>query len=391
MVEANANFKKGLDIKLSLDLSAQRKSPVVKRVQPSDYDTLLSVAKKMASKHGLSEEGCKLKYNDGESFVVVEDDDDLEMAYAIAQSGSMKLMFLIKHPDASAPADIDMADANKSSGDEEMKEEPSAKKPKREKKEKVKKEKGLPRKALKNLINSELDKQAQDIFKQLLKSDDLPAPQMNVDEANVVHTNVECDGCGVNPIVGPRYKSVVDKNFDYCGKCEDRLGHEHAMLKITKDNGAPDVMIAMLGETEGGDKAPQEEAKDPMTFVRQMYEQFAGGHKRGGRGGHGGRGGGCGGRGGRKFQDMFKNFVEKLGEGNFSAEDLQQKFKECSENWGQNFHGKQPWKEARAVVQKKPEDVIEISPGMTKFADITVLNDTYWPWKPGCTLALADE
>ena len=42
-------------------------------------------------------------------------------------------------------------------------------------------------------------------------------------------------------------------------------------------------------------------------------------------------------------------------------------------------------------MQKQPEGVIELAPGMTHFAEIEVLNDTYWPWKFGCTLTLADE
>jgi len=127
MVEANnsnGDFKKGLDIKLSLDLSKQGKSPVVKRVLPSDFDTLLNQAKKLAGRHGLSEEGCQLKYYDGESFVIVEDNDDLELAFAIAQTSSMKLTFTIKHPDSGSveKSAFDATDA----ADEEMKDESAA-------------------------------------------------------------------------------------------------------------------------------------------------------------------------------------------------------------------------------------------------------------------------
>jgi len=44
--------------------------------------------------------------------------------------------------------------------------------------------------------------------------------------------HVECDGCGVSPIVGPRYKCSVRKNFDFCSKCEERRDHPYAFLKI---------------------------------------------------------------------------------------------------------------------------------------------------------------
>ena len=32
---------------------------------------------------------------------------------------------------------------------------------------------------------------------------------------NEVHYNVICDGCGMSPIIGPRYKCTVLKNFDF--------------------------------------------------------------------------------------------------------------------------------------------------------------------------------
>ena len=90
-----------------------------------------------------------MKYYDGESWVIVEDNDDLELAFAIAQSGNMKLTFSIKHPDCASAPHVEKSD-------EEMKEEPA----KGHKKAKKEKAKGIPRKALKNLINDELNKQA---------------------------------------------------------------------------------------------------------------------------------------------------------------------------------------------------------------------------------------
>jgi len=51
-------------------------------------------------------------------------------------------------------------------------------------------------------------------------------------EAEAVHHKVECDGCGVAPIVGPRFKCTVRKNFDYCSACEATKASPHAFLKI---------------------------------------------------------------------------------------------------------------------------------------------------------------
>ena len=62
-----------LDVKLSLDLSAQNKSPIVKRVRASDYATILNQAKTLGSRHRAKEEDCQLRYFDGDNWVIVED------------------------------------------------------------------------------------------------------------------------------------------------------------------------------------------------------------------------------------------------------------------------------------------------------------------------------
>lgn len=51
---------------------------------------------------------------------------------------------------------------------------------------------------------------------------------------NEVHYNVICDGCGMSPIIGPRYKCTVLKNFDFCANCEESKDHPHAFLKIKR-------------------------------------------------------------------------------------------------------------------------------------------------------------
>ena len=55
------------------------------------------------------------------------------------------------------------------------------------------------------------------------------------------HSKVICDGCGMKPIVGVRYKCTVCKNFDYCENCEKTLGeaHQHPFLKIRKPELTP--------------------------------------------------------------------------------------------------------------------------------------------------------
>ena len=88
--------------------------------------------------------------------------------------------------------------------------------------------------------------------------------------------------------------------------------------------------------------------------------------------------------------------MEKMGEWSEWAkqnpEEFQKKMQWCSnpQNW-KNFNGKHGWKEARAVCTRKPEQALQIAPGMTQIIELDVLNDTHWPWKSGCTLTLADE
>ena len=42
-----------------------------------------------------------------------------------------------------------------------------------------------------------------------------------------IHFGVQCDGCGVSPIIGTRYKCCVCDNFDYCEQCEKKYREEH--------------------------------------------------------------------------------------------------------------------------------------------------------------------
>lgn len=52
-------------------------------------------------------------------------------------------------------------------------------------------------------------------------------------ESNV-HVGVQCDVCGVTPIVGDRYKCYVCDDYDLCSNCEsiDAHGTEHPFLKL---------------------------------------------------------------------------------------------------------------------------------------------------------------
>jgi hypothetical protein len=59
-----------------------------------------------------------------------------------------------------------------------------------------------------------------------------PKPQQTESEA--VHGRVSCDGCGVFPVVGIRYKCYVCPDFDFCEKCEATQEHPHPFIKLRK-------------------------------------------------------------------------------------------------------------------------------------------------------------
>lgn len=66
----------------------------------------------------------------------------------------------------------------------------------------------------------------------------------------VVHERVTCDGCGMYPIVGHRYKCVICHNFDFCEACEDKGTHPHAFLKIRRPEQALKSIVATMDDSE---------------------------------------------------------------------------------------------------------------------------------------------
>lgn len=235
--------------------------------------------------------------------------------------------------------------------------------------------KGMNRKALKNLIQAELQNQSKDIFREILK-----APIEGVEESKepaslatkpVVH-QVTCDGCDTSPITGIRYKCSVCKDFDYCANCEERLAHEHPFLKIKDAASVPDVMITILPELfEAEDKSQPQGEQQPFGF--------------GGRGGRCGRGG----RGG--FKRMVGQFLEQMG---LNLEDVTKKFQGFqAEGASEDMCGwaKKDWKLKRVEVVSFPQHVLEAVPGQMLLPTIELKNGTHWPWKAGCVLTLAKE
>ena len=72
-------------------------------------------------------------------------------------------------------------------------------------------------------------------------------------QGKVVHPMYICDGCGMDPIVGPRFKCTVCDDFDYCEACEEKFKseHKHPFLKIYRPSMAPiDIKCVIPGFQE---------------------------------------------------------------------------------------------------------------------------------------------
>uniref|UniRef100_A0A0C9S6F1 TSA: Wollemia nobilis Ref_Wollemi_Transcript_15057_2802 transcribed RNA sequence n=1 Tax=Wollemia nobilis TaxID=56998 RepID=A0A0C9S6F1_9CONI len=48
------------------------------------------------------------------------------------------------------------------------------------------------------------------------------------------HKGIQCDGCGMNPIIGPRFKSTVKEDYDLCQGCYCEIGNEDDYTRIDR-------------------------------------------------------------------------------------------------------------------------------------------------------------
>jgi len=169
-------------VKIQLEMPTGKKSdrcPNVKRVRaPSSLKQLKEQATNFAAKHGIISPITQIMYKD-KHFVDVDDEEDFQL-------GMMQVLKTV------VPAEITFfvhfeKSATLGYPDLEERKEPSTKASEVEmdsddevpakgiKKNNTSKngKSGIPRKALKNLINNELQKASHEVFNELLKSKDL--------------------------------------------------------------------------------------------------------------------------------------------------------------------------------------------------------------------------
>lgn len=61
------------------------------------------------------------------------------------------------------------------------------------------------------------------------------AMEPEVKEDDVIHIGFSCDVCGVNPIRGVRFHSMIQRNYDLCAKCEKTNHTDHPMIRFRKN------------------------------------------------------------------------------------------------------------------------------------------------------------
>ena len=141
---ANDGVPTPLKFKISLDLNEKGKPRIVEDIEKCDFATLFAKAKEMCSEHGVSESECKLIYKSGRDKVICQDESDLQLAIQAEESAARlhpKIIFKIN--------------ANRPANDEESKRERRG---------------PGPFVQAKKHIATELEKQVEDVVKNLLES-----------------------------------------------------------------------------------------------------------------------------------------------------------------------------------------------------------------------------
>lgn len=88
--------------------------------------------------------------------------------------------------------------------------------------------------------------------KEEAKQESTNAPTVDDPSNFIIHDGVECDACGVAPMIGFRYKCVQCHNFDLCQVCEAAHKHpDHLMVRMPTNNG-PNIVEAWLSGSGTG-------------------------------------------------------------------------------------------------------------------------------------------
>lgn len=82
-----------------------------------------------------------------------------------------------------------------------------------------------------------------------------------------VHASAQCDGCGMQPLLGPRYKSQVLADYDLCSKCHTSQGGATAAASPFMRIMAPQYTVAT---TRGSSSSTM-----PDQLLRWVWRYFS--------------------------------------------------------------------------------------------------------------------
>jgi len=93
---------------------------------------------------------------------------------------------------------------------------------------------------VKNIIETNVNSIKNDILNSIIiesssKKDNKSKKSQNISKDVIVHLGIQCNNCGMLPIVGIRYKCVECDNYNLCSKCEENKIHPHLFYKIKKN------------------------------------------------------------------------------------------------------------------------------------------------------------
>ena len=90
-------------------------------------------------------------------------------------------------------------------------------------------------------------------------NDSLPfANPIPATDTAAVHAGVTCDGCGIEPIIGTRYKCSIRDDFDLCEDCEKKNPQQNPMLKITDPLLAPREIFVTVDDSRAFPRGPHQ-------------------------------------------------------------------------------------------------------------------------------------
>jgi hypothetical protein len=190
--------------------------------------------------------------------------------------------------------------------------------------------------------------------------------------SGVIHRGITCDGCGVRPVKGIRYKCSECPDYDLCQACESKDVHNHHIFLKVKNPMGIDIIYS-----HRTDEAPTQPSAEPQ-FPHQVphhappHHGGRGGMGRGPWGRHGGRGGaGCGQnwQQNNPLMQLAKQFLGGLNDSDSDENDAKPK--------GER---KKAW-DLRPVIIKNPVGPIIGNAGGMQIIETTIQNQSPWPYR----------